>query len=44
MGPEKGMALIESLPEVEGVIVGQEGKVTVSSGLVSRLKFENSFP
>ena len=44
MGPEKGMALIESLSEVEGVIVDQEGQVTVSSGLVSRLKFENSFP
>ena len=41
MGPEKGLALIESLPGVEGVIVDQEGKVTISSGLVARLKLEN---
>ncbi|MGD9852544.1 MAG: FAD:protein FMN transferase [Nitrospirales bacterium] len=38
MGPDKGMALIESLPDVEGVIVDREGKVLVSSGLMSRLK------
>ena len=40
MGPEKGMALIESLPDVEGIIVDQAGRVTVSSGLVTRLKLE----
>jgi thiamine biosynthesis lipoprotein len=40
MGPDKGMALIESLSDVEGVIVDQEGKVFVSSGLKSRLRFE----
>lgn len=40
MGPEKGMALIESLPDVEGVIVDREGKVLVSSGLVSRFRIQ----
>ncbi|GJL52825.1 FAD:protein FMN transferase [Candidatus Nitrospira salsa] len=40
MGPEKGMALIERLPEVEGVIVDADGKVTMSSGLTDRLKIE----
>ncbi len=38
MGPEKGMALIESLEGVEGVIVGIEGKIFISSGLKSRLE------
>ncbi|WP_447964449.1 FAD:protein FMN transferase [Nitrospira sp. Ecomares 2.1] len=40
MGPDKGMALIESLPDVEGVIVDQEGTVLVSSGLKNRLDLE----
>jgi thiamine biosynthesis lipoprotein len=40
MGPDKGMALIESLPDVEGVIVDQEGKILVSSGLKGRLTLE----
>lgn len=40
MGPDKGMALIESLPDVEGVIVDQEGTVFVSSGLKGRLSLE----
>ncbi|GJL66170.1 MAG: thiamine biosynthesis lipoprotein ApbE [Nitrospirales bacterium] len=40
MGPQKGMALIERLPEVEGVIVDADGKVTVSSGLKSRLQMQ----
>ncbi len=40
MGPEKGMALIESLSDVEGVIVNAQGEVLVSSGLKSRLKLE----
>ena len=38
MGPEKGMALIERLPRVEGVIVGADGTVSVSSGLQDRLQ------
>jgi len=37
MGPEKGMALIESLSDVEGVIVDQHGEISISSGLQSRL-------
>ncbi|GJL69712.1 MAG: thiamine biosynthesis lipoprotein ApbE [Nitrospirales bacterium] len=40
MGPDKGMALIESLPDVEGVIVDQEGTVFVSSGLRNRLSLD----
>ncbi|MBI4949767.1 MAG: FAD:protein FMN transferase [Deltaproteobacteria bacterium] len=32
MGPEKGMELIERLPDVEGVIVDSSGRVTKSSG------------
>jgi len=36
MGPEKGMALIESLDGVEGVIVGESGEVYISSGLKGR--------
>ncbi|MEQ1572812.1 MAG: FAD:protein FMN transferase [Vicinamibacterales bacterium] len=37
LGPEAGMALIERLPDVEGVIVTAENKVLVSSGLRNRL-------
>jgi thiamine biosynthesis lipoprotein len=33
MGPEQGMALIERLPDVEGVIVSDRNDVLVSSGL-----------
>lgn len=40
MGPKKGMALIESLSDVEGVIVNAKGEVKVSSGLKSRLRLE----
>ncbi len=39
MGPERGMALIEALPDVEGVIVDADGNVQVSSGLRGRLQF-----
>ena len=38
MGPEKGMALIERLPGVEGVIIGANGTVSVSTGLQNRLQ------
>ncbi len=41
MGPEKGMALIERLPGIEGVIVDAEGKVKISSGLKGRLQLKN---
>jgi thiamine biosynthesis lipoprotein len=37
LGPEKGMALIERLQGVEGVIVTSSNNVLVSSGLVRRL-------
>ncbi|HLG56027.1 MAG TPA: FAD:protein FMN transferase [Vicinamibacterales bacterium] len=37
LGPEKGMALIERLPGVEGVIVTARNNVMVSSGLAGRL-------
>ena len=33
LGPEQGMALVERLPEVEGVIVTAKNEVLVSSGL-----------
>ena len=36
LGPEAGMALIERLPDVEGIIVGSNNKVLVSSGLEGR--------
>jgi thiamine biosynthesis lipoprotein len=38
LGPEAGMALIERLPEVEGVIVSVRNEVLVSSGLRARLE------
>jgi thiamine biosynthesis lipoprotein len=38
LGPEKGMALIERLPQVEGVIVTAENEVLVSSGLKGKVR------
>jgi len=38
MGPQKGMALIERLPGVEGVIIDRTGKLQISSGLQGRLQ------
>lgn len=37
LGPEKGMALIEKLEGVEGVIVGEDGVVRVSSGFEGKI-------
>jgi thiamine biosynthesis lipoprotein len=37
LGPEKGLALIERLPDVEGVIVSADNDVLVSSGLQGKL-------
>jgi thiamine biosynthesis lipoprotein len=37
MGPSEGMALVERLPNVEGVIVTATNDVLVSSGLKDRL-------
>jgi len=33
LGPEEGRALLEKFPDVEGIIVDGDGKVTASSGL-----------
>lgn len=41
LGPRQGMDLIESLEEVEGVIVDKEGEVSVSSGLASQIEYAN---
>ena len=38
LGPERGMALVERLLDVEAVIVGQDGKLLVSSGLKDRIR------
>lgn len=37
LGPERGMALVERLPDVEAVIVTAENQVLVSTGLRERL-------
>ena len=37
LGPERGMALVERLPEVEAVIVTAVNQVRISSGLVGRV-------
>jgi thiamine biosynthesis lipoprotein len=37
-GPEAGMALIERLPDAEGVIVTAKNEVLISSGLKSRVR------
>jgi thiamine biosynthesis lipoprotein len=37
LGPEAGMALIERLPDVEGVIVSAKNEILVSSGLKGRV-------
>ena len=39
LGPERGMELVERLPDVEAVIIDAEGKMTVSSGLRARLRY-----
>ena len=38
LGPEEGMTLVESLPDVEAIIIDVEGTMTVSSGLRDRLR------
>ncbi|MBI5875321.1 MAG: FAD:protein FMN transferase [Deltaproteobacteria bacterium] len=39
MGPDEGMKLIEKLPDVEGLIIDADGRITVSSGLKEKVKF-----
>ena len=38
MGPERGMELVEQLPDVEAIIVDQDGRLLVSSGLKQRIR------
>ena len=38
MGPERGMELIEQLPDIEAIIVDAEGRLLVSSGLKRRIR------
>ena len=38
MGVESGMRLVEALPDVEAIIVDDEGVVHVSSGLRDRIR------
>jgi FAD:protein FMN transferase len=38
LGPDAGMALIERLPDVEGVIVSSRNEVLISSGLRGKLR------
>ncbi len=38
IGLEKGMELIERLPDVEGIIIDAKGNISVSSGLKNRIK------
>jgi thiamine biosynthesis lipoprotein len=40
LGPERGLALVERLPDVEAVIVTADNRVLVSSGLRGRLNVE----
>ncbi|MCX5724884.1 MAG: FAD:protein FMN transferase [Nitrospirae bacterium] len=38
MGPERGMELVEQLPDVEAIIVDHDGHMLVSSGLKGRIR------
>jgi thiamine biosynthesis lipoprotein len=40
MGPERGMELVERLPDVEAVIVDHAGNIHISSGLQHRIRFQ----
>ena len=40
LGPERGMALVERLPDVEAVIVTADNRVLISSGLTGRVNVE----
>jgi FAD:protein FMN transferase len=44
MGPERGMELVERLPDVEAIIVGHDGRVFLSSGLQARVRFPSKGP
>ncbi len=36
MGPERGMAFVESRPELEAVLITRDGRVSISTGLTDR--------
>ena len=38
MGPERGMELVEQLPDVEAIIVDAKGRLLVSSGVKQRIR------
>jgi thiamine biosynthesis lipoprotein len=40
LGPERGLKLVERLPDVEAVIVDRDGRVWISSGLKDRVHLE----
>ncbi|MGD9905529.1 MAG: FAD:protein FMN transferase [Vicinamibacterales bacterium] len=40
LGPERGLALVERLPDVEAVIVTADNRVLISSGLTGRVHVE----
>lgn len=42
MGPQRGMAVVEELPEVEAVLVDVSGEVAVSPGLEGRLEIRHT--
>lgn len=42
LGPERGIELVERLPDVEALIVDRDGKVWISSGLKGRVHMESS--
>ena len=42
LGPERGMALVERLPDVDAVIVTADNRVLVSRGLVGRVEMRRS--
>ena len=41
LGPEKGMKLIESLEDAEGIIIDAQGKILLSSGLKGKLQISS---
>ena len=44
LGPERGMALVERLPDVEAVIVTADNRVLISSGLTGRVAHASAGP
>ncbi len=38
MGQERGMALVESLPELEAIIITEDGQIHLSSGLEGQVE------